>query len=73
MNAMGYSPYNDVLSIAIGSLANKARIERKRVGVSQCNFPGFLRGDKSRFIILAKRQRGGFGAKSLDAMDDSLS
>jgi hypothetical protein len=44
MNAMGYSPYNDVLSITAGSLANKARIQKKRVGVSRCNFPGFLRG-----------------------------
>ena len=59
MNAMGYSPYVDVRSIVIGSLANKARIEKKRAGVSRCNFPGFLRGLKSRFTIIAKRQRGG--------------
>jgi hypothetical protein len=59
MNAMGYSPYNEVLSITIGSLANKTRLEKKRVGVSRCNFPGFLRGLKARFVIIAKRQRGG--------------
>ena len=59
MNAMGYSPYSEVLSITVGSLANKSRIEKKRVGVSRCNFPGFLRGTKARFVIIAKRQRGG--------------
>ena len=48
-----------MLSIVIGSLANKARIEKKRVGFSRCNFPGFLRGTKARFVIIAKRQRGG--------------
>ena len=34
MKAMGYSPYNEVLSITIGSLANKTRIQKNELGFS---------------------------------------
>jgi len=69
MNAMGYSPYMDVLNAVIGSQANKTRIAKRRVGVSQCNFPGFLRVT-SRDLLFWQNDNVGVRTQLLDPLED---
>jgi hypothetical protein len=70
MNAMGYSPYNEVLSITIGSLANKTRIEKASWG-----FPMQLPRFSTRTEVAVHNYREattwGVGTQPLDTLDDT--